>query len=384
MIPSSYHPYFGGVEEHTRHVAAELHRRGFDVEVWTPDRGERLGSQRVDGLRVRYLPTPLPARRLRSLAGFAVRAPASAAAWLDAYRRFRPDILHVQCFGPNGTYAMGLSELLRRPLVVSSHGETFMDDHEVFNRSALQRQVLRAACARADAVTACSSVVADDLRKRFGSADVSVVPNGVVLGRATPSRAIRRDEWIVLAAGRLVDKKGFDLLIRAASALPPRTRLQIVGEGPERARLERLGDDLGMKGRVDFFGRTDAAEVQRLMSQADVVVVPSRVEAFGIVVLEAWASGTPLVATNRGGPAGIVTDGVDGVLADPEDTQALSGALAHVLNDRAAAQGMAERGRETVRQYTWERVVDDYERTYASVLSGRSASRARPRRSGRL
>ncbi|WP_228255362.1 glycosyltransferase family 4 protein [Ornithinimicrobium avium] len=359
------------MEEHTRHVARGLQERGVRVEIWTPDRGERLGMQEVDGIRVRYLPTPLPARKLSSLSSLVVQAPATGTAWFEAWRAFRPDLLHVQCFGPNGTYALGLALLSRRSLVLSSHGETFMDDHDIFERSALQRRALAMACGRAEVVTGCSTMVAQDLQQRFGAGEVQVVPNGVVLDPVASSRPATQEEQVVLAAGRVVEKKGFDLLIRAAQAFPPHARVQIVGEGPGQKGLEKLATELGIRSRIDFLGRKDAGEVQRLMAKADVVVVPSRVEAFGIVVLEAWASGTPLVATTRGGPADLVTDGVDGRLVDPEDTTALARAVVQLLSDREKSRRMATRGLETVRRFTWDRVVDAYMQIYGSVQSGR-------------
>lgn len=367
LIPSSYHPHFGGVEEHTRQVARHLRDQGVEVEVWTPDRGERLGMQNVDGIRVRYLPTPLPARTWPSLASMLLRAPGAAGAWLKAFRQFKPDILHVQCFGPNGTYALALAAAARRPLVISSHGETFMDDHDIFRRSALQRRALTVACGRADVVTGCSTMVAQDLQERFGAGEVKVVPNGVVVEPDTPRLPPSQAGPVVLAAGRLVHKKGFDLLIRAATALRPAVRVQIVGDGPQRSELEEMCERLGVEDKIDFLGRRNSAEVQRLMAQADAVVVPSRVEAFGIVVLEAWASGTPLIATTRGGPADLVTDRVDGCLVDPEDTAQLAKTISRVLEDTESAGRMSAQGLQTVKKFTWDRVVDDYRRLYESL-----------------
>src|SRR5690606_12002229 len=156
LVSSSYHPHFGGVEEHVRHVARELQERGHAVEVWTVDRGDGLRDEVVDGCRVRYLPTPLPARSVRALGSLTIRAPGALTRWVSAYTAFRPDVINVQCFGPNGVYGLALAKLMGTPLVVSSHGETFGDEHGVFDKSAL----LRASLCRAvkfSTVTACSS-----------------------------------------------------------------------------------------------------------------------------------------------------------------------------------------------------------------------------------
>jgi glycosyltransferase involved in cell wall biosynthesis len=103
------------------------------------------------------------------------------------------------------------------------------------------------------------------------------------------------------------------------------------------------------------------------MAKADVVVVPSRKEAFGIVVLEAWASGTPVVVTSRGGPGELVVDGMTGLVVDPEDINALAAAIDLVLSQPSTSRRLAEGGRKSVQEYTWERVAQDYERIYAQL-----------------
>ncbi|WP_251150463.1 glycosyltransferase family 4 protein [Cellulosimicrobium sp. Marseille-Q4280] len=402
LVASSFDPYTGGVESHVRHVARVLAERGTPVEVWTVDRGEHLGPRLVDDVLVRYLPTPQPSRRAGDVARFALAAPAAAIAWAKAYRAFRPDVLHVQCFGPNGAYALGLRTLTRTPLVVSSHGETFADDHAVFDHSRLLRAALERSVGVAAAVTGCSRVVADDLT-RFGAPDAVVVPNGVDLSVGTPSAGpdlagpdlaehdlAEHDlevgvrplppttsvpgptarEPVVVAVGRIEHVKGFDLLVDAfaSSALRDRARLVVVGDGSEAAALRRRVVAAGLEDRVDLPGRLDPPEVAARMAEAAVVVVPSRADAAPLVVLEAWRSGRPLVATTRGGPPEIVTDGVDGVLVDPQDTRALAGAVLGLLDDPAAAARIGAAGRSRVEDFTWERVVDRYEDLYARAV----------------
>lgn len=371
LVSSSFHPYVGGVEEHVRQVARELTERGHAVEVWTVDRGEHLVKQDVEGVTVRYLPTPLPARRAGNLARFAVAGPVALTTWLRAVREFRPDVLHVHCFGPNGPYARVVAKLSRLPLVLTSHGETFADQNDIFSRSALLRSELRKACASAAAVTGVSSIVTNDLEQNFAATGVTVVPNGVRAALSQISDELSDSEGTkqgAVAVGRLVHVKGFDLLLQALP-ISTKTSLRIIGDGPERAKLAQLAERLGVSNRVEFLGQHSPEEVQRIMREASVVVVPSRREAFGIVALEAWVSGTPLIATSLTGPAGFVTDGVDGVLVDPQDAAALAGAIDGVLNDPARARELAAHGREAVRDYTWERVADRYATIYRSALS---------------
>ena len=377
LISSSYAPHFGGVEEHVRQVAVELQRDAYQVEVWTADRGEPIGTRDVDGVTVRYLPTPLPARTIRAGTDFARRFPGAWRRWTTAYRQFRPHVLHVHCFGPNGLYAAALERRTRVPLIVTSHGETFMDDHGVFQRSALLRRGLRWAIARACAVTAPSKYVLEDLRESYGLANGTVVPNGVVALSLPAQRAATA--WgdggaFLLGVGRLGAMKGFDLLIEAYAIadLDPSVHLVIGGDGPERERLQELIDHRGLAGRVELVGRLTPSAVANAMSDALAVVVPSRVEAFGIVALEAWRSGAPLVMTNRGGATGFVRDGVDGILFNPENSQEFARVLARVSSDEVLRARLAAAGKQRVGEFTWAYVAQAYEALYDAALDAKA------------
>ncbi|GGN09298.1 glycogen synthase [Terrabacter tumescens] len=372
LVTSSYHPHFGGVESHVRNVARELRRIGTDVEVWTVDRGERLGTTELDGIVVRHLPTPLPARSGRALATFAAASPRAWRAWRSAFRTFRPDLLHVQCFGPNGLYAAALARRTATPLVLSAHGETFMDDYDAFGASALMREGLRRTIAAAAMTTGCSEQVLGDLRDRFELVGGVVVPNGVGPAPTSPPHGVLPADLdldaapLVLGVGRLETTKGFDLLVEAFAALDPAlgARLVLGGDGSQREALRAQGQQLGLRGRLRLVGPLDEAAVHTWMRRADVVVMPSRREAFGIVALEAWRAGTPLVATTLGGPASFVTDGADGVLVDPVNTGALTYAIESVLRDHDRAAELAANGLTSVRRYTWASVARIYGELY--------------------
>ncbi|MEI5583919.1 MULTISPECIES: glycosyltransferase [unclassified Agromyces] len=372
LVASSYAPHFGGVEEHVRQVAHELSQHpDIDVEVWTVDRGERLGVREVDGVVVRYLPTPLPARNLRSIAGLVRDAPPALLAWSRARRSFEPELLHVHCFGPNGVYALVLGRLWSLPIAVTSHGETSADDRGAFARSALLRRSLRSALARARFVTAPSQWVLDELRTSYGLRGGSVVPNGVdgsVRASESEPRLAALDDPrpFFTAVGRLGPHKGFDLLLDAfaAAELPEDTRLLIGGDGPERAALQRRITDLALDGRVAMLGRLDAGQVASVMERSIAVAVPSRLEPFGIVALEAWRAAAPLIMTSRGGAPEFVHDGIDGLLVDPLDGDALAGALRRLHDDAALRSRLARTGRERIDEFRWGRVAGAYRSLY--------------------
>jgi glycosyltransferase involved in cell wall biosynthesis len=380
LVASSFWPHVGGVEEHVRQVAREFADRGVNVEVWTVDRGDRLGSRLVDGVRVRYLPTPLPARSVAALFTFVWKAPAAWREWRRADREFLPDLLHVQCFGPNGIYALAMHRRTRVPIAVTSHGETLADDRGIFARSALLRRALREALKRSIFVTAPSQVTLADLRDAYGLSEGLVVPNGVDVSVDTQESDRSNDEEPYFASvGRLGWMKGFDLVIEAFSRadLPNGCRLLIGGDGPEREALNILISQKGLDGRVILLGALTPHDVSRVMANSLAVVVPSRMESFGIVALEAWRAGAALIMTDRGGAPEFVRDDEDGLLIDPTDTEALVRALRRVATDAGLRHRLAQAGRERVPEFTWEAVASAYLRLYASVTPRRQRVRVR-------
>jgi glycogen synthase len=376
LLPSAYLPSLGGVEELTRHLALTLRDLGDEVEVWTgtDDADDPPSTERLDDLVVRRLPFPLPASSASALARVGVRLPRAVRGMRRAVAEFRPDVLHVQCFGPNGVYAAALSDRLGVPLVLTLQGETVMDDLDIFEHSAVMRWGLRRGLDRAKVVTACSAFTLADAQARFGLAPGrgTVVFNGVDLS-AGPARAPRPDAVgdgrYVLALGRVVAKKGFDLLMRSFAQVSADHGVDLVigGDGAALAELRALADSLGIADRVRFAGRLSRDEVAGAMAHAELLVVPSRLEPFGIVVLEGWRAGTPVIATARGGPPEFVRDGVDGRIVDPFDTSALAAALDELLADPGARQAMGEAGSSHVVEFAWPEIAEQYQEVYRRV-----------------
>ncbi len=382
LLPSAYPPSVGGVEELTRHLALALVAAGDDVEVWTgnPDDREPETVEVREGLVVRRFPMPLPASSLAALSHVASTGPHTMRSLRRAVASFRPDILHVQCFGPNGAYATGLARMTGLPLVVTLQGETQMDDGDLFNVSRVMKASLRAGLRSAAAVTACSAFSLGDAIARFGLRPGSgvVIPNGVSLdGSGYPASGpvvgplgAPGDSPYVLALGRVVEKKGFDLLLAGYAAMDPADRtadLVIGGTGPALEQLQSQAEESGIGDRVHFLGRLTREQVETAMAGAEVFVMPSRLEPFGIVVLEAWRAGTAVIATSRGGPPEFVRDGIDGVLVDPFDKVAVAEALGRLLSDDDLRRSLAMAGQARVGEFAWPVVADRYRNLYSSV-----------------
>jgi glycogen(starch) synthase len=378
LIPSGFAPHVGGVEILTDRLGRQLQREGNEVEIWTArTRGDGLPDEEtMGGLRVRRFAFDAPRADLRTAAAWPLRAGDTLRRLHAAVNDFHPDVLHVQCFSSNGVYATLLSALLRTQLVVTLQGETFMDDQEIYDRSLYLRAGLRAGLRRATAVTACSRYTLNDAERRFGS----VVGRGRVIFNGVDVDEVETGHWnppyerFVLGLGRVVHRKGFDLLIRAWARVAeghPGMGLVIGGDGPELQALHDLVDELSLRGNVTLVGMMSRAAIAGAMHEAEVFVMPSRVEAFGIVALEAWRAGTPAIVTSNGGPAEFVRHGVDGLVVDPLDTSALAVALETLLEDGQLRERLAREGRERSKAFAWSEISRQYTEVYADVLARR-------------
>ena len=370
LMPSAYPPSVGGVEELSRQLALTLRDAGDEVEIWTSqlDHRDKAESGEQDGIVVRRFPMPLPGARPQSWPPVVTGGRRTMVDLRDAATSFRPDVLHVQCFGPNGVYATALSRWRGIHLVVSLQGETLMDDADIFEQSHTMRAALRAGLRQASAVTACSRFTLNDAL-RFGLPEGAgqVVFNGVALGQApSPPRDVGGPHY-VLAIGRVVHKKGFDLLVRGFARIAdrhPEVELWIGGSGPALAELTALADATGLGRRMRFLGRQDREEVAALMAGADCVVMPSRLEPFGIVVLEGWRAGAPVVCTSHGGPPEFVDDGVTGLLVDPFDSDAVATALDRLLGDAVLRKTIGAAGGRQVGDFGWPQITQRYRKIY--------------------
>lgn len=219
-----------------------------------------------------------------------------------------------------------------------------------------------------DAVVANSEHVAGRLRAEGFTVD-GTIPNGVPRTRL---RAVVKGAPTVAFAGRLVDAKGVDVLLRSLAIVRdrvPDVSALIAGDGPARDSLGRLATDLGLERHVSFLGHLDRGSLERRFASAWVQVVPSTwEEPFGLVAAEAAMRGTAVVASSTGGLAELVKDGVTGLLVAPGDPAALADALGRLLSERDVAAAMGRAGHSLAcERFDENRIVDRFLELYDSV-----------------
>jgi glycosyltransferase involved in cell wall biosynthesis len=284
----------------------------------------------------------------------------------------RADLLHAHKLA-GGSWGVLIGMLARRPVVVHEH---------TWDGRASRRRALLYRCwigRRAKAVICVSeSVAASVVRDGVNPRLVRVVPNGVPLDAALDRAAARSilgledGRPVVGIVGRLRPEKRHDLLLRAAALAYERGAdfdVCVVGDGPCRDDLHHLAAALGIGSRVHWAG--EQPDAGRLVSAFGAAVICSDFEGMPLAALEALAAGTPLVATSVGALPEILGAGT-GLLVPPGDADALAAALAEIVRDDAARDGMARRARELARTaFGIDRMASELESIYADVLSGR-------------
>ena len=282
---------------------------------------------------------------------------------VEALSDGRYDLVHLCSPGPAGIAATLTARLLGLPTVGSYHTELAAYARARSGDEALELRTQLALAAfygSCDVVLSPSSSV-DERLAGLGIATDRIArwDRGVDLARFTPERhelgRYDRARINVLYAGRLTREKGVDLLadaFLAGRARDPRLHLVLAGGGPEEERLRtRLGR------AATFLGWLDGAELAVAYASADLFLFCSQTDTFGQVVLEAQASGLPVVAAAAGGPAELIADGRSGLLCAPRP-EALAGAVAGLAGSRAMRERLARGGLAAVRERTWEASLD--------------------------
>ena len=310
-------------------------------------------------------------------------------------RRLDPEaraVIHCGRALPEGTIAW-LSGLGRRPYVCWTHGEELPIAATSRELTWLQHRVHRGAAG----LIANSHNTARLLQNLGNPADrVHVVHPGVDVDRFSPearSRDLRQRllgdyRLVLLSVGRLQARKGHDLVIRAlgeamADGHPLPFRYVIVGDGPEGPRLRALAQEANLGNSIHFAGVAAREELPAYFASADVFVHPNRVEGtdfegFGIVFIEAAASGVPAIGGRSGGVPEAVEEGVTGLLVTGTDPAELRAALVALAESepRRVAMGAAGRAR-AVREFTWDRAARQVQKIDSDVRVAPSANRSR-------
>lgn len=338
-------------------------------------RAERLARFEACGIEVRSASAGSPLlQRLGELGG-----------WIESQGI---ELLHTHSYKPN--LHARLAAALHRPRglrVVAHYHNQYDNKWQADGSAALDARLAEAS----DALLACSASVAEHVADRLGlaRARLQVLANGVDLDRYQPQpprdrAAARRslgladdddDAPLLGVVGRLCTQKGQDTFIRAAARLHadwPQARFLVIGSADDEAepqRLRALGASLGLGEPVlRFTGHR--GDMPAVYGALDLLVAPSRWEGFGLMLVEAMACATPIVASRAGAIPEVVSEGETALLVPPDDVAALGAAMQTLLADPALRHRLGAAGPARARDFSWERSARQLEQIYADVMAG--------------
>jgi glycosyltransferase involved in cell wall biosynthesis len=368
LMPSIYFPpRVGGIESHVYYLARELARRGHLVEVvTTKTESSSPWTEEMDGVAVRRLPS-----FGKNFAGWTLSSLYSAPEITRTARRF--DIVHCHTFA----FALGgsLAALIYgRPLVVTVHSSHFLR----LSRKRMMRSALRLVLRKASALLSTSKEIDDVVRDLVPGAWTLPIVNGIDTETFKPQKGYLRrgnGEFLIVCPRRLVEKNGVEFLIRAVGLLKGKmaVTLYITGDGPLRARLERVAAEVGVGDRVVFMGSVENTRMPSVYSSADLVVIPSLVEATSIAALEAMACERVVAASRVGGLPEIIDDRV-GILFESGSPPAIARAIEQAA-ERSDIRGMGREARRRV-EANWSiaRIAEIHEDIYRKILEDSSSA----------
>jgi rhamnosyl/mannosyltransferase len=364
-VYKDYYPVLGGIENHIRLLAEGEAARGHRVAVLVTSLTPRTTVEDRGGVRV------IKAGRAATLSS----TPISLS--LPVYlARLRPDITHLHFPYPLGEMAHLL--LGRgRPTVITYHSDVVRQQGWLRLYRPFLRQVLR----RADRIIATSPhYVASSPYLREVADRCRVIPLGIDVRQfqhadpeAVQALRARFGGPLLLFVGRLRYYKGLSHLLQALQGLPG-VRLVVVGEGPMRGTWEAESQALGLGDRVHFVGEVPEEDLPAYYHACDLFVLPAdqRSEAFGAVLLEAMASGRPVVSTELGtGTSWVNRHGETGWVVPPGDPEALRAAIQHLLGDEALRQRLGEAACRWAQEFDVQVLVDRVLALYQEVLGAR-------------
>lgn len=392
---------YGGLGRHVHRLTEGLVSDGHDVTVVTQSHEDAPEEEFVRGVRVlRVRPDPPAADRTEDLVPWVLALNTSLMrAGHHLTREWQPDVVHAHDW-VDAHAGINLARAIDRPLVATIHAtEAGLWDGWLSTPLSRARHDIEAwLVAEATRTIVCSEAMRIEASAAFGVApeEFAVILNAVdqPAWRTTPDeRQAMRERFgippktpLLAFGGRLEWEKGADVCIEALAQVRQRyhdARLVLAGAGSQEINLRRLAKQLQIDHVVQFAGRLDQPDLAALFGAADVALVPSSYEPFGIVALEAGAAGTPVIAGDSGGLREVVEHDVTGLLVPPRDPPDLAASVLRLLDEPGLAERLVRAAHErTAKDFVWSAVARETEKVYAAAVTDPRPPRPRPAPAG--
>jgi len=368
----------GGVAVHVTELAAGLERRGHEVHVFTRQGHNQSHYDCIDGVHYHRCPFELSPNfvdEANNMCRSFVQACYDVESFVGPF-----DIVHAHDWMASNA-AVWVKEGRHRKFVLTMHSTEYGRNGNRFFGGAADRIQAheRHGTYCADHVITVSHLLKDEVRwlYQLPSHKTSVVYNGVNpgnfdygldAGRIKEQYGIGPLDPMVLFVGRLVVQKGPDILVRAIPSIlhhRPNAKFVFVGDGHMRSDVYMTANHLGVGHAIRLLGHKGGHELINLFKACDMLAVPSRNEPFGIVILEAWSAGKPVVATKRGGPSEFVWHDITGLQID-DTPDSVAWGVGSLLSDHGRCEWMGRNGRAAVDAvFNWDCIAQQTEEAYS-------------------
>ncbi|MEM0054092.1 MAG: glycosyltransferase family 4 protein [Nitrososphaeria archaeon] len=354
-----FYPKIGGITTHIEYLARSLEKRGHDVIILTRkakfDDGELgLNVIRIDSLfkssKTIDMPNTLEMEKV--------------------IKTIKPDIIHAHhAFSPISLFSILIGKKFGIKTILTNHSIQFFYDFDIFWKpSSILLFPIRQLISNADHIIAVSQAAAKFINS-FTSKNIVVIPNGINVNEFAPAKK-EFDGKSILFVGRFVYRKGLHKLLNIMEHVVQDNKeahLTIAGSGYLNPFLKTMIKALNLDKNVTIKERPSKSEIIKLYQKSNVFVMPSIYgESFGIVLLEAMASKTPVVATEQGGIIEIIDNGETGLIVKKNEIKKMYEKIIMLLKDKSYCEKISERAFQKVKNYDWKIIAEKIEKVYES------------------
>lgn len=367
------YPTYGGSGVVATELGKSLARKGHEVHFITYSQPVRLGSFRENIFYHEVRVSDYP------LFDYPPYETVLASKMVDVVKHDNLDVLHVHYAIPHASAAFMAKQILKSqgidiPFVTTLHGT----DITLVGKSPSFEPVITFCLNESDAVTAVSESLRQDTYKHFSTErPIEVIPNFIQTPEEKPEidMEMRRrhapdSEPILCHISNFRKVKRVEDVLRIFQKVNEKipSRVLLVGDGPERYRLEEICREIGLCERVIFLGKVQ--KTQEVLNVSDLFILPSETESFGLAALEAMAMGVPVISSNTGGIPEVNVNGVTGYLSDVGDVEEMAKNAISILEDPEVLKTFQNNARNRAKDFNIEGIVAKYEEVYASLLKG--------------